>query len=114
MRRSKSKGPTPTKSKRRQQNKAIFNHEERITLLEKTLVHQMNIITRQATVIAEAVYGIQLLLQKGIITRDELLEIKETLIHADSILSKGGSVQPENTGSDVNSGGPDESGLPGS
>ena len=73
----------------------------------------MKIIHQQATVIAEAVYGIQLLIKKGIITREELKEIRETLVHADSILSSGSGVQPESTGSDVDSGGSEEPGVSG-
>lgn len=78
-----------------------------------SLRQQAAITVRQATVIAEAVYGIQLLLKKGIITRDELKEVRETLIHADSILSPGSSLQSKEAGSDVNSGGSGESGVSG-
>lgn len=78
-----------------------------------SLKQQAEIIIRQATVIAEAVYGIQLLIKKGIITREELLELRKTLIHADSILSPGSSIQSKDAGSDVDSSGSGESGISG-
>jgi len=72
----------------------------------------MKIIVNQAAVIAEAVYATQLLIKKDIITREELLEVRKTLIHADSILSPGSSIQPKDSGTNVDSSGSGSSGLP--
>jgi hypothetical protein len=81
--------------------------------MEQSLVKLSGIIHQQATVIAEAVYGIQLLIKKGIITREELKDVREALVNADSILSPTVGVQPEEAGSDGDSGGSGERGLPG-
>lgn len=108
-----SKGPTPPRQKRRAQNKAILNLLERVDNLEKKMLEYTGIVHNQAIVIAEAVFGIQLLLKKGIITHKELSEVKKTLLHADSILSPGSSLQSKDARSDVDSVGSGEPGVSG-
>lgn len=61
----------------------------------------------------EIICVIQLLLEKGIITRDEIKAKRHALLNPDPEAVEGSDVQSEGTGSDEGCGGCGESGVPG-
>ena len=88
----------------------------------KSLIKLVNVLHQQAQrlngsinnlnhVMLEHTAVIQLLLDKGVITRDEIKEKRDSLLHPHQTTGEGSSVQSKEAGPNVDSGGCSESGI---
>ncbi len=83
----------------------------RIAFLEAANLKLTDSLKDTSVVISECVYATQIILEKGIITRDELKAKRHTFAHPHPNPSEGSDLQPEDAGADVHSGGRGQPGI---